>query len=635
MQYSALYSSYRRYKADSDFVVTWLATTTAKCGFVEVKNDELISSSRSGRLNMKTRNETRAAASAQVEPDEHARKVDMQDLVPMARCIVKATDPDIKIPEAFAYFLKEAISERKRHQVWYRKQQSTPGIVASDAKHQHFIGELETVQKVLSPKLAARPLPDADLNRVEANGNAGFANIFSNLEVEDASEECFGDEIRREFITPRTTTCTAWHSVEETDPFLAAAYLLGDFHRIRGLIRNVWKSYQSRTIDLVTAAVTTNTAIDFMRSIQEDTDNSYSEPIDWHKYVCVYCIYLLDKDGIDWNAESNKGFCLVPAYRSLQYIVRTYEDDPSDFVPTVALELVELYGSSVDSASMTARERNILGVKLAMSVIPEFCLLTRNPNHQAEHEIIGGLREVLRHNKLIFWVTCAVQFGIEIRHILRENVVSGFSDLLHGANLITTRIQRVLKFHSITKMGKTMAQIDQSHRNVLELVDRWTKNDYVAARRNDIAVDPSAYQHIGDYYLLRRDPLWCGLLLYNFGTVAYQGALVTANSCGSILALAHLHNAVQQANLLSTPWQSMDFVLSSQRVKELFIGNLPTTAEACAKRLALAMGLSPLSFAPDRRSFTSQCPSLKPRELSLNTPISWIFKKTLQRRRWT
>ena len=105
----------------------------------------------------------------------------------------------------------------------------------------------------------------------------------------------------------------------------------------------------------------------------------------------------------------------------------------------------------------------------------------------------------------------------------------GFDELCRCAKTITNSIGRVLDLHDLTNHLGPPVVNSPSLKEVLELVNRWTQKDYVAATREDMQADPTGSDHIPAYYLLKRDPLLCGLLLYNFNLVAHAGAIVTAN----------------------------------------------------------------------------------------------------------
>jgi hypothetical protein len=102
-------------------------------------------------------------------------------------------------------------------------------------------------------------------------------------------------------------------------------------------------------------------------------------------------------------------------------------------------------------------------------------------------------------------------------------------------------------------------------------------------------------------YHLERDPLWCGLLLYNFRTAAHEGAIYTANASNFILAAAHLYNSLRRTGILPCEWPDMERIITMHRPKNLFVGDLPTTFTNSMKSFGLVIGLPTSILAKNPR----------------------------------
>jgi hypothetical protein len=102
-------------------------------------------------------------------------------------------------------------------------------------------------------------------------------------------------------------------------------------------------------------------------------------------------------------------------------------------------------------------------------------------------------------------------------------------------------------------------------------------------------------------YHLERDPLWCGLSLYNFRTAAHEGAMYTANASNFILAAAHLYNSLRRTGILPCEWPDMERIITMHRPKNLFVGDLPTTFTNSMKSFGLVIGLPTSILAKNPR----------------------------------
>ncbi|EMC91978.1 hypothetical protein BAUCODRAFT_39131 [Baudoinia panamericana UAMH 10762] len=164
-------------------------------------------------------------------------------------------------------------------------------------------------------------------------------------------------------------------------------------------------------------------------------------------------------------------------------------------------------------------------------------------------------------------------------------------------------------------------------RETTELIERWTESDLVDACRKDHQADPLASDHIESYHLLKRDPLWCGLLLYNFRMVAYEGAIVLTNSFFSIQAAAHLYNALRQMQILEQCWTDMEYVLKAHEITEIFLGSLPCSPADYFKHFLLAYGVSAQSFARNQRPTDRLAGSPRnAKKLQRRVPVCEVFK---------
>ncbi|CAJ2511030.1 Uu.00g066550.m01.CDS01 [Anthostomella pinea] len=571
----SLSSSYERYKADSDNVANWLATTARLCGYAPIDCSSAAvtaptqpTSRLKGKARKLAREASRESVAAETRPSR-AYRVQTKEYVPLAQCITTSTKPRIIVPASFGYALQRAIKDRRRHQDWHSKQASNAVLPENQDGHGYFIDVLERVQEILRPKFASGVTPKSTDSQ-DNPGDRHIANKFASLLLEDTTDALTEDEMIGRPSPGGEVQFVSDLGTKSEEAFTASAYLWMDVHSIRSLIRNLWVAYGDGKIDSVAASVTTNTAIDFVRNLQEDFDTA-------------------DKDASIQDADVP---CLASAHKIVSVLSKFLAVDPSSYVPPAVPAYVEAYD----------KETNLL---------PDYQVLMRHfARIQAEHEVIRGLREFIQHKQPTFSLSFAIQVSIDIRHVLRD-------------------ITRVLDFHEKSHPDKPSGLKD-----VLELMARWTEKDTVGDIRRGMQADPTSSGHIPEYYLLQSDPFWCGLLLYNFRMVTYEGAIVTENSYPSILATAHLYNCLGLDSALNRQWTDMENVLSAQGINKMFVGDLPTSYQDCAKRHGLAIGMSAVNFARNPRKLRESLlresvpkrPHNKIRELERVTPVSWVFK---------
>lgn len=203
--------------------------------------------------------------------------ISIRDFKNLAEYIAsKATQ---RIPDAFVSVLDRVITVRKRHREYWRhlKINAVDGIHQKDG-HEYFIGVLESVREVLEPlfeKAAPASLETARV--VESDANHHVRNLFAGLEIYDTDENVELPSTERaseeESQNSKRRPPDGQHDLEMDgwDDLVFAAHLLfSDLHALRNYIHEMWYDYREEKIDLIVAAVTTNSALDFARRVGEE-----------------------------------------------------------------------------------------------------------------------------------------------------------------------------------------------------------------------------------------------------------------------------------------------------------------------------------------------------------------------------
>lgn len=632
MDSESTYSSYKRYKANTDAVATWLLITARKHGCRAYDSaDSSAGASAAPRLKGKSRKlarEADAAAGKLQGSSARTYRIEIKDFIQLAQHIAKSTKPRIKVPDYIVRELQQAIKMRKSHQAWFVKYSRETYSAAADHGHTYFIQTLETVRELLRPNMpqAFRIKPaQSDVDAKESQ----LANIFEHLTVEEPPEaDDSATGIRREVATENIRVIFSDAADDEKqEAYIASVYLSRDSHRFLEDLREVWTSYQRGRIDLVAAAITTNTAIEFCRKLQEEFEGTFPKQEKLHELGCLYCVHLRPNDGEECDSKWHD-YCLMSARGVLTHFNNAIKDDPLGMALGVPAEHLPIYMGGSDRSVMDRDEKFEQDFDLAMGMLPEFFELVRAQSRvQAEHELFRGLRHLLMVKEQPFWLTFAFQAYLDIRHILRENVDRGFKDLCRGSRPIAKSIDRLLTINRETGLHTAA---DNSMKHLSDTIGYWVKHDQVCAlidRRGKL-LDPSEAQQVPPNYHLERDPLWCGLLLYNFRTAAHEGAIFTSNARNFILATAHLYNSLRQTRILPCEWPDMEHVITMHRAKNLFVGDPPTTFENSRKSFGLVLGMPTSVLARNHRQRVH--PVTKPRKsMGHLAPTLWKFKASI------
>ena len=628
-----------RYKADTDAVATWLLNAAMERGYTVARNLNTAEPAAKGpRLKGKTRTLARASHPAVDGHDKLtavAYRITISEFIHLAKFISKANKPRVNVPSDFVLHLQQAIKTRKSHQAWYKSRcAGTAESMAPECGHAFFIRTLESVMDILRPIM---PEISSPLHEDVSTGSSPLANMFEHLAVEETSETDGHGKIKPKLSTPAPASATvdSTDSERKEEAFAASTLLSHDVHRLRAVIQTVWKDYHEGKASLVAASITTNTAIDFCRKLQEDFEKAFPGEEKFHERVCLYCSAMEDGSSMrESDLLHCDGPCLTSVHRILESFVDDIKEDAPDDLPTVSSEYISPHLQDTQAAKKPGSEDNFdTHHSILMGVLPELCALIRattplSDRVHAEHEIMRAMRRLLSCRTQTLWVTFAFQVLLDVRQIMRRDVAWAFDDLCQGSELIAANIEKVLEFNVEAEVTHLSRAQDEILSKIVRLVRQWTEQDVVSilinlgARSRNTSI---ARNHMPPYYLLGRDPVWCGTLLYSFRMVAHEAAITLANSWYCILATAHLYNSLRQSDLLTCQWEDMERVISMHGRDNLFIGSAPTTFKDCLKRFAIATGMRASEFAPNHHRAELSTSYLKWRQLKQLTPVSSLF----------
>jgi hypothetical protein len=661
-----LVPSYKQYKTDSDTVATWLANTAQRCGYSrDLLTNQVSSQQKAPKLKGRARKLAREATQnesltslsenlkSKTTPQALKYLIATKDFISLAEWIAKSTTPRVEVPASFVSVLDRAITVRKRHHSWWYSQTEGAGAiddedVQANESHGYFIGVLEKVREVLRPKMPPElhkdPLARAT-DEVPAAKNSGangqIVNLFENLDIEEPSDALLYAGSSPSSQRPVSTTQTQF-GVEQVpdieEVYFAVHCLFNDLDNIRRYLQQVWKGYEQGVFDLVAASITTNTAMDFARRLQEDFIETFPQHTDFEQHLKVLFVQL----------------CLAadqsPAFRERpddEMNFAVYEDAEPIFFPTYLLLLsfsdviqpgqlpiykpghYGVYDPRSDRSLKSSREKFREDRVILLGILPDFCVFAfRHGSIPSEDEMTRGIGEMAKEKRVSIWLSFAAQVYLDIHHILREKVGRGFDDLTSSAKYVQSNIRQVMKFHENLRIENWPNSNDQCLFQILDRIKDWVMTDAVAAARNKM-VKGSPFDSLPTepFMLLKYHPMYCGLLSYSITALAQEASIVFANAWGSVLYTAHLYNALRQERLLMNAWQDMDLALAMHRTDDMFIGDFPKTIDDYFKRFSLAMGYSASVFAKNRRQKGIVASKAGPRGLNDLSPISALFKE--------
>ncbi|KAF2138386.1 uncharacterized protein K452DRAFT_311733 [Aplosporella prunicola CBS 121167] len=585
---TSLTSRYRQYKDDTNAVASWLTTTAQERGYSknfsekDTGKDTALPPT-SGKLKGKARKEARAAAGQPPKGSATSGSpyiVTTKDFANLAKYVVGASN--VQVPRRISNALDRAITVRKSYSAQMSSISSSMDIKDSESnqKHNFFISVLENRPS----NLEAEVVSDGE-----------FVNSFSELHVDDPSEELQLPD------TPLPTTATATakpdhkdHKAElqqdHDDGVLAFLMLLKDYRELRSVIFEMWRGYRDHKRDLISVSITTNTAIDFARCLEEDVQEMIEKAgsID----ALLEIVYKsqcqgIGEDPLDEEMNSDK-------YQAADNIFWTAHSLVKDFHGS--------YEHSSDQSTESTKRpyenlndaRTVMWDQLrnALNQITLFFEVTKKSAAPTEDNLMQNLREVYNTGKVHLTAAFAAHIFLCISQILGEDAKRGFSELQKIAQQTEASLNQALKFKETSSIAACTCHFP----DLQAIIDQWVNADPIYANHEGKAGEP--------FLLMKMHPLLCGLWAYHLRILFHNQSLMYANQSSIIMDAAHLYNAVQQEKLLSSRWKDMETIYRIHTQKSVLSGNVPKDFEQYLRRFRLHLGYSATFYAKNKRQYT-------------------------------
>jgi len=298
--------SYKRYKADTRTIATWLTEGAEISGLttnknsVHLPNSTVINQQTKVKLKGRARKLARDAANAEQKtreqklPPPQQYVVKTKDFVPMAIAIASRRPPKIKPSTTILEVFRRTIAARKSCAMWY--------ATGSDGNegHQHFINVLEEAFSILKP-LAPKEQVDKIRTKHTSTARKNIPeNRFDNLVLEDSDESASEDFMQpisnpSPLKPPIPDVIYEQDDTENEEEFRFASYcLIKDLNDLRQYLLGLWQRYQRNEVDLAVAAATTNMAMDLVRRAEREFARTATWPkeyaAEWQDSPIAGCI---------------------------------------------------------------------------------------------------------------------------------------------------------------------------------------------------------------------------------------------------------------------------------------------------------------------------------------------------------
>lgn len=600
-EYHRLYAEYKR---DTNAVATWLAASTKFCTSA---TDESPNKKPAGRLKGKARK----LAQEETKEAKPASKYTIATAhwIPMTRMLAES-DQKIDVPMSVVTTLRRAISLRKKvsETVQQASGERKVADATSDDAHQHFVSILDEVLKLLEARAGKAAIASPGSTR-KGKRKAPPSGQYSALDVEEPSQAFLdapdvvlpppvpSDNNIYEAQIPRT-----WEEVYASFHFMTM-----ELQVLQESVADIWKQYLDGGISLVTAALTSRATNDLGREVIERhlpdfedfegpfgvgpfgvahqysvTEISFRSPFQL-RYL-EHCqglskkAFLLEALSLEPGLVLDQGFqtfysANLGLYECLEEYgkerTKAWVVDPGDSMWTKRFKEDFQYLDDVFATSIASLE-NKSTVNCKDEDVCSIISRAVNPNSAI-------------HSDYSLTFVCWTLLTIK-RAFKDKNLAMAFEKDMKAQ--IQNLRDEILHLEWILSRIEMEYPRDEETCGLLQ--DLWQRLAGVEEDALRGAWDLSSMPQ-ENLSLLKISPSYCGIVLYETRRRLYTSSLVLVKKSAHLLAMAHLHNALDQFGLMKYPWKDMERCLETIGMDNIFLGGKPK-APAVVDRIYMAAG---------------------------------------------
>ena len=428
----------------------------------------------------------------------------MNQFITLANFIVCSTKQTLKVPKVLAQSLERAIHLRKEHssKLQTLEESNSEERVASDKGHAHFVTTLEQTFDILKPYMSSnctQVCSATQLDSLSGDGIAslGLENRFGALEIEETSP-AFEAYLGSPDIDPLVKQDIAQGARYEPEPdtsarehLLAVRLFWQDVCHIRRLceqmvISNLGEDYSAR-------AVTINTAITFVRDLENDLEKQFPDHLDYEQKAYRFYFFNCDIHGHDRDyIVDPKAYNLAKEMMLITYhIIIKLQPELGNLLSTQGQ-----FQRDNQSKPWTQREIRCQRDREAIirddetflrEAMPDLLMLSsiNEKKRLAEDELMRGLKSMTPCSNIPLWFVFAFQCFLDAYHHFGNSIDQPYQNLRIVSNSIRKSVMDVKDFHRSLPL-KCWPKQEEQLDVMLDIIDLWMERDIIADTRRNV-----------------------------------------------------------------------------------------------------------------------------------------------------
>lgn len=412
--------------------------------------------------------------------------------------------------------LRRAIRLRKEQGQWAKAVDASTTKTNAEDTHAFFLGVLEEVEKILKPCMPsstssdplAQSLANVAIDEDPQPPNAAQQkNKFADIEVEEPSQQFLDAPDAKPIEHPNFEPKYVVEPIKGLqEEYMASHYLFQDIRRIRALCKGLWTNYL-QGMDIIAVSITINTAINFVRSLEQDFVRQFPSKTDYEDIVRLFYGAQSHHQGHDPSHRQRPGDVInFKLYELSEEIMLPTASSLSSLQDILSPGEVPLYKTGFFGyrdrikkwSEMTPREKHKDDQLILFEAFPDLVLMSMVTSKLplAEDELIRGIRDMAPGRDIPLWLVFAVQCFLDAQHILGTQLDRAHSELLRTSSAMKESVKQNLDFQKALRIVNWPRQNDLQFTEQVRVIDDWIFKDIIAEKLGKVKSLLSGTVHV-------------------------------------------------------------------------------------------------------------------------------------------
>ncbi|CVK86572.1 uncharacterized protein FMAN_06159 [Fusarium mangiferae] len=644
-----LVSVLQLYKKDTDSVAGWLASKANHYGYksqTAEPNDKEAQNKPSGRLKGKARKEAKSQATETKDKTDQKYIIALKDYVPMAKFIAAHRKPTIPVPVTLFNTIGRVIDRRSS----FRAQMVKHGIEVDEnanQNHLHFIRIMETVRETLRPNMK-------EVGKQKSAEPAEPRNIiegFNLLSVQEPSREFLNalDVERPQQMPEDNATYQAEDQDSLDDALVNWNFLMVEAEIIRNQIAWVWKGHRDGQFDLSVAGVITDTGIHMVERLVGRSFRLFNKHGGCFQVGRMY--FGMKAAQQDYSQQQ-----IEECWNGKHVDSQLSELFNSTFshVLSILEPLITMFPRPTERTFDTHEMMSILKTRCGvpgsdaatLSLSVDQLMVARFWNealvfatHRTECGVMDKFSsyvfESSEDHVMSFELAFALQVHLDVFHIMRDDLPRGSSEFYKHAKDLRDQLQAFVT--SLSRPGSPLGPPNVGE-SVCRLIQHFDKILVYCDPQGERTKPEEGTRHEGKgtFEIFEILPAFSGLYLFHARVDVADMALRLVKDAEVMIVMVHLHNAMEQLQMLKAPWVDMGSFQNCFEEHDLFFMAKPKKRSDFLKHVLIQLGCPPSVVKYPHRGRSRREPrqmfkSFTP-EIQGVAPVSMIFAGIVHKR---